>query len=82
VTLPSSRVFVDGALEGRVAIITGGGTNLGKAAASELARCGASVVIAGRREQVLAQAAAEVGDRCSWVAADIREPAGAEQVVG
>jgi citronellol/citronellal dehydrogenase len=82
VTLPSSRVFVDGALEGRVAIITGGGTNLGKAAASELARCGASVVIAGRREEVLAQAAAEVGDRCSWVAADIREPAGAEQIVG
>lgn len=81
-TLPSSRVFVDGALEGRVAIVTGGGTNLGKAAASELARCGAAVVIAGRRAEVLEEAVAEVGDRCSWVAADIREQAGAEQIVG
>ena len=81
-TVPPSRVFVDGALEGRVAIVTGGGTNLGKAAASELARCGASVVIAGRRAEVLEEAAAEVGDRCSWVTADIREHAGAEQIVG
>jgi citronellol/citronellal dehydrogenase len=81
VTVPPSRVFVDGALEGRVAIVTGGGTNLGKAAASELVRCGASVVIAGRRAEVLEEAAAEVGDRCSWVTADIRAQAGAEQVV-
>jgi len=82
VTVPPSRVFVDGALEGRVAIVTGGGTNLGKAAASELAHCGASVTIAGRRAEVLEEAAAEVGDRCSWVTADIREKAGAEQIVG
>ena len=46
-TVASARVFVDGALEGRVAIVTGGGTNLGKAAAAELVRCGASVVIVG-----------------------------------
>ena len=81
-TVPPSRVFVDGALEGRVGIVTGGGTNLGKAAASELVRCGASVVIAGRRAEVLEEAAAEAGDRCSWVTADIREQAGAEQIVG
>ena len=31
--MEASRVFEDGALEGRVAIVTGGGTNLGKAAA-------------------------------------------------
>ncbi|MBV8220636.1 MAG: SDR family NAD(P)-dependent oxidoreductase, partial [Solirubrobacterales bacterium] len=80
-TVASSRVFVDGALEGRAAIVTGGGTNLGKAAAAELARCGASVVIAGRRAEVLEEAAAEVGDRCSWVAADIRERDGAEEIV-
>ena len=80
-TVEPSRVFVDGALEGQVAIITGGGTNLGKAAATELARCGAEVVIAGRRTDVLEAAAAEVGEGCSWVAADIREPAGAELIV-
>jgi citronellol/citronellal dehydrogenase len=76
-----SRVFVDGALAGRVAIVTGGGTNLGKAAAAELTRCGAQVVIAGRRAEVLEVAAAELGERCSWVAGDIRDRAGAQQIV-
>jgi citronellol/citronellal dehydrogenase len=76
-----SRVFVDGALEGKVAIVTGGGTNLGKAAAAELVRCGASVVIAGRRTDVLEAAAAEIGEACSVVAGDIRERAGAERIV-
>jgi len=75
-------VFADGALEGTAAIVTGGGTNLGKAAAAELARCGASVVIAGRRSEVLEQAAAEIGSNCSFVAADIREREGAELIVG
>jgi citronellol/citronellal dehydrogenase len=77
-----SRVFVDGALEGRVAIVTGGGTNLGKAAAAELVRCGASVVIAGRRAEILEGAADEIGPGCSWVAADVRERSGAEVIVG
>ena len=76
-----SRVFVGGALEGRVAIVTGGGTNLGKAAAAELARCGASVVVAGRRAEILESAADEIGEHCSWVAADIRERAGAEEII-
>ena len=80
-TVEPSRVFVDGALEGQAAIVTGGGTNLGKAAATELARCGASVLIAGRRAEVLEDAAGEVGEGCSWVAADIRDPAGAELIV-
>ena len=80
-TVDASRVFVEGALEGQVAIVTGGGTNLGKAAATELARCGASVVIAGRRAEVLEAAAGEVGGACSWVAADIRDRVGAELIV-
>lgn len=78
----SSRIFAPGALDGRVALVTGGGTNLGKAAAAELARCGASVVIAGRREDVLETAVAEIGDRCSWASGDIRERAGAEAIIG
>ena len=53
-----SSVFVDGALEGRVAVVTGGGTNLGRGATEELVRCGASVVIAGRRADLLEEAAA------------------------
>jgi citronellol/citronellal dehydrogenase len=77
-----SRVFAEDALADKVTIVTGGGTNLGKAAAAELARCGARVVIAGRREDVLVGAAAEIGENCSWVAADIRERAGADEIVG
>jgi citronellol/citronellal dehydrogenase len=74
-------VFAPGALGGQVAVVTGGGTNLGKAAAIELIRCGAAVVIAGRRADVLAEASAAVGEGCSYVAADIREPSGAEAII-
>jgi citronellol/citronellal dehydrogenase len=79
--LDNSRIFAAGALEGRVALVTGGGTNLGKAAAAELVRCGAAVLIAGRRQEVLEEAVGELGDGCSWVAGDIREPAEANRIV-
>jgi citronellol/citronellal dehydrogenase len=78
---PPSEVFADDLLSGHVAIVTGGGTNLGKAAAAELIRCGAHVVIAGRREDVLAQAAAALGTHCSWVSGDIREAGDCERIV-
>lgn len=78
---PSSEIFASDLLAGHVAIVTGGGTNLGKAAAAELARCGADVVIAGRREDVLQAAAAEIGPRCTWVCGDIREAADCRQIV-
>jgi citronellol/citronellal dehydrogenase len=78
--VPAS-VFADGVLDGQVAIVTGGGTNLGKAAATELAGCGARVVIAGRRAEMLEAAAAEIGERCTPVTGDIREREGAELIV-
>jgi citronellol/citronellal dehydrogenase len=55
-----SSIFAAGMLRGQSALVTGGGTGLGKATALELARCGARVTIAGRREDVLAEAAAEI----------------------
>jgi len=76
-----SSVFADGVLDERVILVTGGGTGLGRAAAGELAACGATVVIAGRREEVLAEAAADIGQSASYVAGDIREPADAERIV-
>jgi citronellol/citronellal dehydrogenase len=79
--METSRVLAPGVLEGHVALVTGGGTNLGKAAARELLRCGASVVIAGRREEVLRAAADELGERCSWAAGDIRETEEARRLV-
>ena len=74
-----SQVFAEGMLEGQVALVTGGGTNLGKAAAAELARCGASVLIAGRREEVLMAAAEEIG--CSYVVGDVRDGDQAQAIV-
>ena len=76
-----SQIFAPEALAGRVVLVTGGGTNLGKQAAIELAAAGAQVVIAGRREEVIEEAAAEIGERCSCVAGDIREPADATRIV-
>lgn len=64
-----------------MALVTGGGTNLGKAAATELLRCGASVVIAGRRAEVLEATAAELGPDCTWISGDIREAQGAEAII-
>ena len=74
-----SQVFAKGLLDGQVALVTGGGTNLGKAAAAELVRCGASVVIAGRREEVLQAAAEEIG--CSYVVGDVRDHDQAQAIV-
>ena len=78
---PVSEIFTPDALAGRVAIVTGGGTNLGRAAATELAACGAEVVIAGRRAEVLDEAAASIGERCTTVSGDIREPDQAAAIV-
>ncbi len=74
-----SEVFADGLLEGRVALVTGGGTGLGRAAAAELRRCGAEVVICGRREEVLAATAEEIG--ATFVVGDVRDDGAAARIV-
>jgi citronellol/citronellal dehydrogenase len=74
----ASSVFRDGLLDGRTAVVTGGGTNLGRAAAFELHACGARVVIAGRTEEVLEATAGEIG--CDYVVGDIRDPDGAAAI--
>jgi NAD(P)-dependent dehydrogenase (short-subunit alcohol dehydrogenase family) len=47
-------------IKGRLALVTGGGTGIGRAVAAGLAEAGASVIIAGRRREVAEAAAAEL----------------------
>jgi len=58
-------------LDNKIALITGGGTGIGKAIAQCMVRAGARVVLTGRREQILAQACEEMGDRACYVSHDI-----------
>ncbi len=77
----SSEIFAPGLLDGQVALVTGGGTGLGRASAAELIACGAQVVIAGRRSEVLAATCERLGRSASWVEGDIRDDASAAAIV-
>ena len=63
---------------GKVALVTGGGTGIGRATAVELARTGAKIVVCGRRTEPLEAVQAELGEDCLAVPTDVRE---SEQVV-
>jgi len=69
-----SKLFRPGLLDGQVAIVTGGGSGLGRASALELAALGARVVVCGRREEPLAETAAGAdGGRVDAMVCDVRE---------
>jgi citronellol/citronellal dehydrogenase len=69
-----SLLFSPTMLDGQVAIVSGGGSGLGRETALELARCGATVVICGRREQPLTETvAADPHGRVQAIVCDIRE---------
>lgn len=67
-----------GELNGKRAVVTGGGTGIGRAIAKALARAGASVVITGRRRALLDEAAHEIekaGGRCHVETMDVTDGA-------
>ena len=58
----------------RVALVTGGGRGIGRAAAIALAGAGFTVVLAGRNRASLEAAAAEAGHGAVAVTCDVRDP--------
>ena len=70
--------------EGKVAIVTGGGTGIGKHSAFALLQAGYSVTIAGRRQEMLDEAVAEseLSDRALGVVTDVSDPESVANLFG
>src|SRR6266850_7317137 len=77
-------VFRDGILDGKAALVTGGGTGIGAAIALALGRAGADVAIASRDPAHLQAMAEEIrshGRRCPTIACDVRDAAAVEKMI-
>ncbi|MBZ5738418.1 SDR family oxidoreductase [Nocardioides mangrovi] len=68
-------------LEGTVALVTGATSGIGRAVAVTLASYGAAVAVVGRRSDRLDELAAEIGERCLVLPADLRDPVAATGAV-
>jgi NAD(P)-dependent dehydrogenase (short-subunit alcohol dehydrogenase family) len=69
---------------GKVALVTGGTSGIGKATAIEFARAGAKVVLSGRREKEGAQVVSEIkklGGDAAFVRADVAKEADVQAMV-
>ncbi len=76
--------FAPGLLHGRMIVVTGGGSGIGRCTAHELASLGAHVVLIGRKLEKLQDVAGEIvadGGRASFHACDIRDEAVVRTVV-
>jgi len=79
-----SNVFVEGALAGRVAFVTGGGTGITGGVARALSESGAAVALVSRKIEHLQSAADAIiknGGKALAVVADVRQPEQVEKAV-
>jgi NAD(P)-dependent dehydrogenase (short-subunit alcohol dehydrogenase family) len=77
-TLTQPNVF---SLEGRLALITGGGSGIGLEIARCMAQAGATVVITGRREHALQEAVASLGTSAEYLVNDVTDLSSLEDLV-
>jgi NAD(P)-dependent dehydrogenase (short-subunit alcohol dehydrogenase family) len=70
-----------GALDGKIAVVTGGSTGIGFAIEERFASEGAEVVIAGRRQQRLEDAAARIGRGARGVVTDVGDDAQVKRLI-
>jgi gluconate 5-dehydrogenase len=73
-----TRLFTVG---GRVALVTGGNSGIGRAIAVALARAGASVIIVGRDEASLAATVEEIGGGARYLSVDLADRAAIARLV-
>ena len=67
-------------LEGKTALVTGGGSGIGLAIARRFASEGARVFITGRNSERLAQAVAQIGERAQAIPGDVTSSADLERL--
>ena len=80
----STSVFRDDILAGQVALVTGGGTGIGKEIGRTLAEHGARIAICSRKQEVIEATAAEFiaeGHECLALPCDVRKPEEVETVI-
>ena len=58
-------------LDGKVGVVTGGGSGIGTAIAERFVGSGAAVVVLDRDEDAAARVAERLGERASWVGCDV-----------
>jgi NAD(P)-dependent dehydrogenase (short-subunit alcohol dehydrogenase family) len=78
------RMNMNTSLENKVAVVTGGTSGIGKAAALALAKAGAKVVVAGRREnegQAVVHAIEKAGGKALFIKTDVSREADVKALV-
>jgi len=71
-----------GKLDGKIALVTGGSSGIGLAAAKQFVGEGAYVFITGRREPELASAVKEIGNNVTGVGGDVSNHADLDRLFG